>query len=626
MLALPLILFRLAGLAARYLLAGDAPLGARVMLFAPAAAAHVGTLLVIVALFLAAARLVPARRGTIVVAASLVFAVLMIAGQADFTVSSITGAPLTPTVFRTYRGLHVVKSKEFLEPLRANLATTVGGTAAFAGLVAWIVAIVGRARAARTASPVAPAAIGALLLVAAAIVPWPTPPPPIEVAFAREYLHLDRVTIRGSEADAIASLRGLVGLPPGAVWVDDAYPLVYQPPHTAVSDRRRADLPDIVVVMIESLRAEELPVITGTGASVTPNLDALAARSVVFPTYISNAFPSAPSVLSFHCSAWPHRRKEIMTDFSSQDLDCLPPRLASLGYDTLYVGADPHFDHQDVWLGRWYAKAVDLVAEGTAGTDRNIVSRALDEIARHDAADSARPLFAFVSTYSTHYPFTLPDDAGEAPLSAAEPLRARYRQTLGYTDRQLGRLMARLRERPRRTVTIVLGDHAFYVDLKRISGVPENDNVWTPAIVNGPEDLVGAPRRVVTPASHVDMQPSLLAMVGDARPTASLGRDLFGGSRSREPFALAVRAGGIRLDRRGESVVVDARMPNVATVRVPFPALLPADERQSAAAGADVLVDWVNDWSYLIERNRVWAPRLIQGTAGGAERSSRSSR
>src|SRR5581483_2901147 len=303
-----LIVFRLAGLAERYLLQPHGPLAARAALFAPAAAAHAGVLLIITAAFLAIAAIAPRFDRAVTIGACVVCAVLMIAGQADFTVSAITGAPLTPTVFRTYRGLHVVKSKEFLEPLRANLATTVGGTAAFAGLVAWIVAIVGRARAARTASPVAPAAIGALLLVAAAIVPWPTPPPPIEVAFAREYLHLDRVTIRGSEADAIASLRGLVGLPPGAVWVDDAYPLVYQPPHTAVSDRRRADLPDIVVVMIESLRAEELPVITGTGASVTPNLDALAARSVVFPTYISNAFPSAPSVLSFHCSAWPHRR------------------------------------------------------------------------------------------------------------------------------------------------------------------------------------------------------------------------------------------------------------------------------------------------------------------------------
>src|SRR5207249_7920720 len=74
-------------------------------------------------------------------------------------------------------------------------------------------------------------------------------------------------------------------------------------------------LPDIVVVMIESLRADAL----GEGGgrrSATPNLDALARHSVVFPTFTSNGFPSAPSVLAFHCSAWPHRRTEIITDFS----------------------------------------------------------------------------------------------------------------------------------------------------------------------------------------------------------------------------------------------------------------------------------------------------------------------
>src|SRR5439155_6629396 len=166
--------------------------------------------------------------------------------------------------------------------------------------------------------------------------------------------------------------------------------------------------PDIVVVMTESLRADELGADGGARASATPNLDALARRSVVFPTFTSNGFPSAPSVLAFHCSAWPHRRKEIITDFADRQFDCIPSRLHDFGYDTIYIGADPHFDNQDRWLGQWYATVIDLVAQGIEATDRNIVARAIDEIRRHDAAPSSTPLFEFVSTYSTHYPFRIP--------------------------------------------------------------------------------------------------------------------------------------------------------------------------------------------------------------------------
>src|SRR5881628_2321729 len=140
-----------------------------------------------------------------------------------------------------------------------------------------------------------------------------------------------------------------------------------------------SDRLDIVVVMIESLRADALGG-DGRETTATPNLDALARHSVVFPTFTSNGFPSAPSVLAFHSSAWPHRRKEIITDFATRGFDSIPSRLRDFGYEAIYIGADPNFDNQDIWLPRWYSKVIYLVASGTAATDRNIVNRAIEEI------------------------------------------------------------------------------------------------------------------------------------------------------------------------------------------------------------------------------------------------------
>jgi hypothetical protein len=606
--------FRLGGVAVRYLVQPTSAIGDRLALFFPAASAHAGALLIIVGLFLVLARALPAARRAIGIAACVVFALLMIAGQADLTVATITGAPLTPTVFRTFRGVHVVTSNEFLEPLKANARLAGGGLLLFLAVTAWMARLVRRdwTRGVELSWSVAGVflATGLALLSASTLIPWPGPPPPIEAAFAREWLGMDRTSLRGSEQDAFRKLRTTVGLPVGAAWLTDEYPLVYGWTDQPVSTRS-VDHPDIVVVMIESLRGDELGA-ADARASATPNLDALAQRGVVFPIFTSNGFPSAPSVLAFHCSAWPHRRKEIITDFAGRHFDSIPSRLRDLGYHTTYVGADPHFDHQDRWLPAWYSTVIDLVANGETPTDHNIVTRGIEEIRRHDADAKGAPLFEFISTYSTHYPFRLPADAGEQPLALTEALEPRYRQVLKYTDRELGQLLSFLaaRDRRDRTVTIVVGDHGFYMDLRRTSGLPENDNIWTAAIVAGPERLVGPPRRIVAPASHVDMLPTVLALVGDRRPSAALGSDLLGPPRNGGRLALAVRPGGLRLDRDGASMLVDARTPNVAIHRVAFPGVMAAASSSSQAT-ATMLSDVVADWSYLIERDRVWSPSFL---------------
>jgi arylsulfatase A-like enzyme len=626
-----LVAFRLGGVAVRYLVQPTAAMGDRLALFLPAASAHAGALLIVVGLFLVLARAWPAGRRAIGIAACAVFALLMIAGQADLTVATITGAPLTPTVFRTFRGVHVVTSNEFLEPLKANAVLAAGGLLLFLAMTAWMARLVRRGwtRGAELSWGVTAAVVaaGVVLLSASTAIPWPGPPPPVEVAFAREWLGMDRTSLRGSEQDAIRELRATVGLPAGAAWLSNEYPLVYRwndaTPSVTSFDRLATPKldgvppseggPDIVVVMIESLRADELGAADGARASATPNLDALAQRGVVFPTFTSNGFPSAPSVLAFHCSAWPHRRKEIITDFADRRFDSIPSRLRDFGYDTTYVGADPHFDHQDRWLPAWYATVIDLVANGEAPTDHNILTRSIEEIRRHDANAHGTPLFEFISTYSTHYPFRLPADAGERPVALTEALEPRYRQVLQYTDREVGTLLSFLaaRERRDRTITIVLGDHGFYMDLRRTSGLPENDNIWTAAIVAGPERLVGPPRRIVAPASHVDMLPTVLAFVGDRRPSAALGSDLFGPPRNGTRMALAVRPGGLRLDRDGTSMLVDARTPNLAINRAAFPGVMPVAASSLPPASAASLTDVVADWSYLIERNRVWSPSFL---------------
>src|SRR5262249_2043415 len=158
-----------------------------------------------------------------------------------------------------------------------------------------------------------------------------------------------------------------------------------------------------------------------------------------------------------------------------------------------------------------------------------------------------------------------------------------------------------------RPATIGVGGPGFHTDLRRTSGLPENDNEWTAAVFSGPRDVVGEPRRIAGPASHVDMLPTVLAFAGDRRRSAALGRNLFGPPRGATPSAFSVRPGGLRLDRDGYSVMVDARTPNATITRVPFPELAPpSTDGGVPELTATRLTDWIADWSYLIEKNRVW--------------------
>jgi hypothetical protein len=188
----------------------------------------------------------------------------MVAGQTDLTVSSITGAPLTPTVFRTFRGIRVVRSNEFLEPLRAHLPLAIVGVVMFVTVLVLIALAIRGDQRQQTTAPLSWRGVGAMagaaivLMWIAELVPWPVPPPPIEVAFAREYLRRDNVQLRGSSRMPFASCGGSSGCRRISLWLSDRCPLVYGPAEPLTPPRARADLPDIVVVMIEACARRNL--------------------------------------------------------------------------------------------------------------------------------------------------------------------------------------------------------------------------------------------------------------------------------------------------------------------------------------------------------------------------------
>jgi len=548
-----LLIIRGAGLIHRYLLLKGGTILSRLDLFWPIFLYTCGVIFLIVGIFLTAWKILRRGRVWATLVACLTFLFLMVLGQVDLTVSGIIGQPFSPTMFRTYRGPELLISPEFLEPVREHALQISVALIIGLAVLFWILFIFrkwGRRPDETQISWLAPAAvllIAGFLLMVPPRIGWGSFDRPVEITFLREYLGMDDVRISIPEKEAKAAIRAFVGLPEGCRWLSDKFPLVYGPvkdpgPLPNQSENR----PDIVIILAESLKAGHLGFIKQLPrSSPTPILDEWAARSVVFPYYISNGFPTGPAFICLHASAWPHYNKEIATDFPGRHLDSLPVRLRTLGYETLFVGGNLGFDKQDILAAKWYDIVVD-----EQRTDKLVVSEAISAISKRDIHTEKRPMFTVIATRSLHYPFRIPPDYdGPLPSSTDGSLRERYDCVLRYCDLQMDRLLSFLMKRKmgQNTVIVFTGDHAIYTDLKKTSGLPENDNVWTSAFIYGPERLVGPPRRIYEAASHVDIMPTVLSLVGDRRPTASMGRDLFWGRRNRPARALAVRPGGIRL-------------------------------------------------------------------------------
>lgn len=456
---------------------------------------------------------------------------------------------------------------------------------------------------------------------------------PPELVFAYHWLYPSEVPTPADEAKAVAQLRAAIDPAGTSRWLDPQLPVL----RAAPSARNRfrggqppAELPDIIVFAIESLRGADVGYVPGNYApgdtTPTPRLDKLARDGVVFSHYLANGNPSPRGFFGVNGGVWDHRGSFIISSFAGSEFDGLPGRLRHAGYFALGLwGANPSFDNQLFWANKWfdrirYARPTGHFVIMHPLADDALMDQFIEEVGAHDRTRPAQPLFAYVATAGTHEPYTIEGEtklpAAAIRAIAAEPVtRRRYRLALHNLDTQIGRALdfldARRPGRPR--LIIVVGDHSDAAgdnvppDMR---GLPNNAVVWTAALIAGPPALIGPPRVETFPASHVDLTPTLLDLVGDRGPTVSMGTNLFADLPVSQRFAIAISGQGYRLDRDGWSFFVRRdhpesfwSMPSFAPIASVRPGLAgspftPAEVRQ--------LWENINTWSYLIEHNRVW--------------------
>ncbi|MEO6260148.1 MAG: LTA synthase family protein, partial [Thermoanaerobaculia bacterium] len=337
------------------------------------------------------------------------------------------------------------------------------------------------------------------------------------------------------------AIRQFAGPEPDRDYVDFEYPLAYRPrPANELVEMRSAIKPNIVFILMESVRAEEVGCYGADPPGVTPNLDALARDGV----RVDGAFSAGTYTASGEVAAWyglpPIPHEVLMTSRPSVEVTGLPEILRASGWRSLLWihGGDSNFYRRDSFYVPRGFQIIDGRSFSTSepSTNWGYSDRALvrNSITIFDKARA--PFAAMMLTVSNHHPFELPADADPPmPLPTAGASRTLKRsgdmvQTVRYTDAAIGDFFRLARKRPwfKNTIFIITGDHGSAIPPYQ-RPISTNETLLqlmhrVPLIIYSP--LLPGGMVIQGPASHIDLLPTILRLIHVSANTG-LGTDLF---------------------------------------------------------------------------------------------------
>jgi arylsulfatase A-like enzyme/predicted Zn-dependent protease len=285
---------------------------------------------------------------------------------------------------------------------------------------------------------------------------------------------------------------------------------------------------NVILVTIDTLRADHVGAY-GAGLARTPALDALAAEGTMFGHCVAQVPLTLPSHTSLLSSTYPtfNQVRDNGGFQAPAELTLLSEVLREQSMATAaFIGA---FVLQRKWgLDQgWdlYSDRFDPARYGRILLENEKrADEVLADARRWLEGTGGRRFFAWIHLYDPHSPYDAP-----APY-AADTTRGAYRGEVEYTDAELGKFIAFLKEKGlyERTLIVVAADHG--------EGLGDHDEdshgmflyettVHVPLIVRAPRPF--AVRTVAKTVELVDVAPTVLDLLGVAAPRQWQGKSLW---------------------------------------------------------------------------------------------------
>lgn len=297
--------------------------------------------------------------------------------------------------------------------------------------------------------------------------------------------------------------------------------------------QRRRAAPDVILITIDTLRADSLGFMGSTRVR-TPYLDRLAARGTVFTNAHAHNVVTLPSHTNILTGLYPYQHG--IRDNAGFVLDAKHPTLGSMmsgaGYTTAaFVSAFPLDSRFGLNAGfgvyddkyREASNPLDFVVQERPAEDTLAAARSW-----YESAEGKK--FLWVHLYDPHAPY-------DPPAPFREQYRgAPYLGEIAYVDEQLSRFLGPILEKRPDTVVIITADHgeALGDHGEQTHGLfAYESTLKVPLLIVDPER---PPKRESTSARHVDLVPTILHRAGAKIPADLPGHDLFGGAPAADSY------------------------------------------------------------------------------------------
>lgn len=574
---------------------------------------------------------------------NIVFTLFVVIGEVQFHLERLSGQPLDLNILRNYITTGFIFNKDVIDPL---VKTPVRSCLSliFIGVVGFYAIRTGRLYirwgSKSYKSIVYTATIFTLLVSLVCFGPgsgaharYVVSPP--EWNLVKGFFDKPIDYSREEEKELIRGLRDLIDPIGVATWIGDEYPLMRK---SILRDIVHCDeQPDIILLVVESLRGKELQRILNGSSNPYKNIKALADNGVYFNRFYSNGYPTVNGIFSVYTSTIPHLYQTNITHAQNVSFDGIGQRLRDNNYHSVAVwGGNPGHVNELKWAVRWFDK-LDFNVPGDYfrhiknRADAEVYKNLMKHINDHDNNHSDQPLFALAFSGMTHTPFNLDgayysselqkqevvDLAGDkVPTSRDE----KYELAMKVLDKQIGKLQDLLSQRKKKnnTVILLLGDHSIFTEREitpEVNGFPTDDYVWTGAIISGPTQILGKdiPRVVNSPVSQSDLLPTVVNIIQDTEPLTAFGFDLLNPSLQRSRNIITVGPKGLRVIKDSLNIFFSKESgDNYWVIKEP---LLDINSKVGATLSDDIGQEKIDEyrsllsyWSALVDENRVWKP------------------
>jgi arylsulfatase len=315
-------------------------------------------------------------------------------------------------------------------------------------------------------------------------------------------------------------------------------------PYAAAGSREK---PNIILIGVDTLRADHLGCY-GYARKTSPAIDALADESVLFVRCISHMPGTTPSFATIMTSKRPISHGVLDNNYAGYRLDEHHVTLAEIlkreGYETAaFVGGSTL--NRDARLDQGF----DVYEDTSKDPERSAATVTRDALLWLDGERDA-PFFLFIHYFDPHGKYSAPSpfdkaffftrkegDLSMIPLyqrrrNIADPSYyiAQYDGEIAYVDHNIGKIIGKLPELgiDEETIIVLTSDH----------GETMNEHLWwfdhgcylyeeqirVPLLLWYPRML--SPAKIDGLVRHIDILPTVLAVLGIDAPQEAEGRSL----------------------------------------------------------------------------------------------------